>query len=114
MLFGKGCPSNSTDLTPRPVPAPVGPDRMVRVEAQEPLPQTIDHRRQRHGSRMAAVRLLRRIHRESADGVDAQFVYGATASKIRHSPFTLSAVILTLSLDKNIYHRDAEAAEKKL
>ena len=62
---------------------------------------------------MAAVRLLRRIHRESADGVDAQFVYGATASKIRHSPFTLSAVILTLSLDKNIYHRDAEAAEKK-
>ena len=27
----------------------VGPNRMVRIEAQEPLPQPIDHWRQRHG-----------------------------------------------------------------
>src|SRR5207245_4050087 len=45
--------------------------------AQVPLPQDGGERRQRHGPpRMAAIRLLDGIHRERADGVDAELVEG--------------------------------------
>ena len=53
----------------------VGPDRVLRVEAQELLPQAVGHRR--HGHRragMAGVGRLHGVHRQRADGVDARRV----------------------------------------
>jgi hypothetical protein len=53
----------------------IGPDRIGGVVAQELLPQAIRDGRQAHGrARMSGVRLLDRIHRQGADGVDAQLV----------------------------------------
>src|SRR6516164_4951916 len=55
---------------------PVGPDRMAGVEAQYALPQTIGYWRQGHWrSRMAGISRLYCIHRQCADGVDAQQVH---------------------------------------
>ena len=51
----------------------VGPDRVLRVKAQEVLPQAIDHGRERHRrTRMAGVGLLDRVHREGTDRIDRQ------------------------------------------
>ncbi len=53
----------------------IGPDRIGGVVTQELLPQAVGYRRQRHGrARMSGVRLLHSIHRQGADGVDAQHV----------------------------------------
>ena len=53
----------------------VRPNRILGVETQEALPQCVDHRRQRHGcAGVAGPRLLDGIHRQGADGVDAQRV----------------------------------------
>ena len=50
----------------------IGPYGVLRVEAQELLPQAIGHRRHRHGgSRMTGVRRLDCIHGEGADRIDA-------------------------------------------
>ena len=56
----------------------VGPMRVGRVEAQMPAPERVGHRRRAERQpRMARVRLLDRVDREHADGVDAFFVVGA-------------------------------------
>ena len=53
----------------------VWPDRIVGIEAQELLPERIDHRRQRHRrAGMAGIGLLHGIHRERANGVDAKLI----------------------------------------
>jgi hypothetical protein len=53
----------------------IGPDRMAGIEAQEALPQAVDHRRQRHRrAGVAGVRPLHRIHGQRPDGVHAQLV----------------------------------------
>ncbi len=54
----------------------IGPDRILRIEAQEMLPQRVDHRRQGHRRPgVAGERLLHGIHRQGADRVDAQLVH---------------------------------------
>src|SRR5262245_15309357 len=57
----------------------VSPDRVVRIEAQLPLPERIDDGRQGHWRpRVAGVGLLNGVHRERADRVDAELVqFGA-------------------------------------
>ena len=53
----------------------VGPDRVLGVEAQEPLPELVGDRRHRHRrARVARVRRLDRIDRQRSDRVDAQLV----------------------------------------
>ncbi len=53
----------------------VGPDRVGGVEAQEPLPERVGDRGERHRrSRMARVRLLDRVDGEGADRVHAEGV----------------------------------------
>jgi hypothetical protein len=62
----------------------VRPDRIRGIEAQEALPQRVGHRRQRHGrTGMAGFRLLDGIHRERADGIDAEFVHGTLIRRFR-------------------------------
>ncbi len=56
-------------------PVPVGPDRVLRVEPQDPLPQRVRHRSHRHRrSRMARVRCLDGVHAQRADRGDRQGV----------------------------------------
>src|SRR5271166_565237 len=51
-----------------------GPMRVARIVTQIAVPQGKGQWSQRHRSAgMTAVRLLHRIHRERADGVDAEF-----------------------------------------
>src|SRR5215475_6433091 len=53
----------------------IGPDRILRVEAQDAIPDRIDQRRERH--RRAGVSgfgLLHRVDRKCANGVDAQLI----------------------------------------
>ena len=53
----------------------VRPDRVLRVEAHEPLPQGVRDRGDAHRrARVARVRLLDRVHAKSADRVDGQRV----------------------------------------
>ena len=53
----------------------VRPDRILGIEAQEVLPQRVNHRRHPHRRPgMAGFRLLNRIDAQGADGVDADFV----------------------------------------
>ena len=48
----------------------VWPDGILRIEAQEVLPQCVRYRRHRHGgSRIPRIGRLDRIHGKSADGV---------------------------------------------
>src|SRR5262249_28723428 len=50
-------------------------ERIFRVEAHHSVPQRVDQGRQRHGrAGMARLRLLDRIDRKRADGVDRQLV----------------------------------------
>ena len=50
----------------------IRPDRILRIETQETLPQCINHRRQGHRrTRMAGFGLLHGIHRQSTNGVNA-------------------------------------------
>ena len=51
----------------------VGPDRVLRVEAQELLPQAVGHRRHGHRrARVPGVGRLHGVHRQRADRVDAR------------------------------------------
>ena len=89
----------------------VGPDRMSGIEAQKALPQTINHRRERHRrSRMTGVRLLHRIHRQSADGVNAQFIHFVSMFIIRHGSHKFSCRLYSIAAT---HRRGAEDAEKK-
>ena len=53
----------------------VGPDRVIRIEAQKILPERVGHRRQRHRrAGMAGIGLLYGVHRQSANCVNALLV----------------------------------------
>ena len=53
----------------------VGPDRVLRVEAEDVLPEVVGDRGQRHRrARVARVGRLDRVHRQGADRVDAELV----------------------------------------
>src|SRR4029450_3116548 len=52
-------------------PTAGGPDRVLRIEAQEAVPERVCQRCKRHRrTGMARLRLLDRIHREGANGID--------------------------------------------
>src|SRR5262249_54818917 len=52
-------------------PIAVGPNRVLRIEAHDAIPERVHQWRERHRrAGMARLRLLDRIHREGADGVD--------------------------------------------
>src|SRR5262249_3728662 len=54
---------------------PMGPSRVLGIEAQDPVPDRVDQRCQRHRrTRMARLRLLDRIDGERADRVDRQLI----------------------------------------
>ena len=53
----------------------VGPDRIVRIEAHDAIPEGVDEGRQRHRrAGMSRLGLLDRINRQRANGVDAQLI----------------------------------------
>src|SRR5262245_35229502 len=53
----------------------VGPDRILRVEAYDPVPDRVDERCQRHRrARMARLRLLDRVDGQGTDRVDRQLI----------------------------------------
>ena len=52
-------------------PVAVGPDRILRIILQHPVPNRVDQRRQRHRrARMAGLGLLHGINGERADRID--------------------------------------------
>src|SRR5215831_1472208 len=52
-------------------PIAVGPDRVLRIEAQDALPERVNQWRERHRrAGVPGLRLLDRIHREGANGID--------------------------------------------
>ena len=49
----------------------IGPDRVLRIEAHDAVPERVDQRRERHRrAGMAGLGLLHRVHGERADRVD--------------------------------------------
>ena len=53
----------------------VRPDRVLRIEAHDPVPERVDQRRQRHRrAGMAGLGLLDRVDRQRADRVDRELV----------------------------------------
>ena len=53
----------------------VRPDRILRIEAHDPVPERVDERRQRHRrAGMAGLRLLNRIDRQRANAIDRQLI----------------------------------------
>ena len=64
----------------------VGPDRVGRIVIQPLLPEAVGHGRQAHRrAGMAGLRLLDRVDRKRADGVDAELVH--LAGGHAYSPF---------------------------
>ena len=56
-------------------PVAVRPNRVLRIEAHDAVPQRVDERRQRHRrAGMSGLRLLNRIHRQRANAIDRQLV----------------------------------------
>ncbi len=67
----------------------VRPDRILRIETEEILPQRVDDRRHRHRrARMAGFRLLNGVNAKGANGVDADFV-DRTSWGYHARPFTV-------------------------
>ena len=53
----------------------IWPDRVLRIEAHDPVPERVDQRRQRHRcAGMARIRLLDRVDGERADRVDRKLI----------------------------------------
>ena len=53
----------------------IRPDRILRIEAHDPVPQRVDQRRQRHRrAGMARLRLLDGVDGQRADRVDRQLI----------------------------------------
>lgn len=53
-------------------PVAVRPNRVLRIEAHDAVPERVDERRQRHRrTRMPRVRLLDRVHRQRANAICA-------------------------------------------
>ena len=64
-------------------PIAVRPDRVLRVEAQEALPQAVDDWRHRHRrARVAGIGLLDGVHRQGPDRVDAELVESASPRRL--------------------------------
>ena|SRR5436190_590460 len=66
---------------------PIGPERIGRIVAKKSLPKRIDYGGEPHRrSGMSGIRPLHRIHREGADGINAQPVargFGAIGARRR-------------------------------
>ena len=72
----------------------IGPLRVRRVIAQMPLPQHPREGRQRHrGAGVPRIRLLHRVHRQRADGVDAELIqrFAHTRDGLGHNSPDLAA-----------------------
>src|SRR5262244_3284094 len=53
----------------------VRPNRILWIEAENPIPNRIDERRECHGSAgMSGVGLLHSVHRKRANGIDTQLI----------------------------------------
>src|SRR5882672_1137465 len=53
----------------------IGPDRILRIEAQDAIPDRIDQRRESHRrDGVSGYGLLHRVDRKRANGVDAQLI----------------------------------------
>jgi hypothetical protein len=53
----------------------IGPDRVLRIEAQDLVPDRVDQRRQRHRrAGMTGLRLLDGLDRERADRIDRELI----------------------------------------
>ena len=62
----------------------VWPDRILRIEAHDPVPQGVDQRRQRHRrAGMAGVRLLHGIDRQGANAIDRKLVELGVGHRLR-------------------------------
>ena len=56
-------------------PVAVGPDGVLGIESHDAIPDRVDQRRERHGrAGMSGLGLLDRVHRKSADGIDAELI----------------------------------------
>src|SRR5262245_33997287 len=56
-------------------PITIRPDRILRVEAHDAVPDRVDHRRQRHRrARVSGLSLLDGVNRKRANGVDTQLI----------------------------------------
>ncbi len=77
----------------------VEPVRVGRVVLHQPRVEQVRDRRERHGSAgMAGVRLLDRVHRERADGVDAELVEVRRGGGGGHSAPWIDVVLLRGSI----------------
>ena len=67
----------------------VRPDRILRIESHDPIPQHVDQRRQRHRrAGMAGLRLLDSIDRQGANRVDRQLIELGIGHRLRLRPGT--------------------------
>ena len=56
-------------------PIAVGPDRVLRIEAHDAVPDRVDQRRERHRrAGVSGLGLLDRVHRKRANGIDTQLI----------------------------------------
>jgi hypothetical protein len=56
-------------------PIAVRPDRILRIEPHDPVPERVDQRRQRHRRpRMPGIGLLDRVDRQRANAIDRQLI----------------------------------------
>ncbi len=75
----------------------IGPHGVVGVEAQKSLPQAVDHRGHRHRrAGMAGVSLLHGIHRQRANGVNAQLFNLIIRHRSSFSPSRSEHFLLTI------------------
>src|SRR5215475_13080729 len=87
----------------------IGPDRILRVEAQDAIPDRIDQRRERH--RRAGVSgfgLLDSVDRERADGVDAQLIKFRVCQSVHsscHAHGRLLSLLAFVSSDATLARR---------
>jgi len=63
----------------------VRPQRIGRIVTQKSLPQRVSNRREPHRrARMPGIRLLHRINRQRADGIDAEKVQVYLSFRLTH------------------------------
>ena len=91
----------------------IGPDRILRIEAQYAIPDRVDQRRESH--RRAGVSgfgLLHRVDRKRANGVDAQLIefksvkWFTAPAALMGSPFAL-ALLVAMTLARRRRWRSA-------
>ena len=69
-------PEQHRDMTIREhKPITMGPDRVLRIEPRDAVPERVDQGRERHRrAGVSRVRCLHRMDRKSADGIDTQSI----------------------------------------